>query len=235
MRVNVCLYVVDMTTVYGLQEVITLSTRHTSLLQHWNICCGWRHVLECERLCLLVRLGAATWAHQIFVLFNRKNSCIYASAHNTQNESKLKYCHPHTTIVLFCFLFLSLSLVYSGDTVSYTHTQNYDAKLSHKLYGTRVRKSKVEFGKRVKKRDCERAKQIFSQNCMSIWRFFSYTWYWYCAHTTIVFVYALCLLCCAGLYCVVMCLLFDLVVVYFVWHSCFHVCHVVVAQKYFYI
>lgn len=42
-------------------------------------------------VCACTLLGAATWAHQTFILFNHEikwDSCVYASAHN--NNKKIK-------------------------------------------------------------------------------------------------------------------------------------------------
>lgn len=166
---------------------------------------------SCPRMC--VYIWEQPYGHQNFILFNRKNKVeqlgLRKYAQYTKRIKAQILSTAHNTQQSFCFLsfflFLSLLFIFYGGNTSYTHSENKNAKPSHKMYCTRVRKSENE-----RKREIEsgQSRSIRGMACRFV-DFFPYSWYWYCAHTIIVnwvycvFVYAWCVhcVCCAVLFC----------------------------------
>lgn len=128
------------------------------------------------------------------------DSCINASAHsNIQTESKLKYCQPHTTIVLFCFL----PLFYSGGKTPFTHSENKKCEtITHKVFIAQELENRKRNSENERKREIEIASKadlfvewhvdltIFSLYLILILRAHHYYYNMLC-----VFVYAWCVHC----------------------------------------
>lgn len=143
--------------------------------------------------CSIVKIAKIKWD----IVFTQVRTAII------QTESKLKYCQPHTTHYNSFVFFLSSSLFYSGGKTSFTHSENKKCEAQNVLHKSenierRVRKARGEERMRL------RAPQIYSWNGMSIWRFFPYTWYWYCALTIYYYMLCVCVrvvcaLCCCNL------------------------------------
>lgn len=175
---------------------------------------------SCVYVCLCIFGSSHMGASDFFLLFNRKinwDIVVFTQVRTiivTAEKSKLKYCHPHSK-----HLHTIVSFVCSFFGGSCTHSENKNAKPSHSTQCVLHKSEKIErgIGKwKGKERERERStagKLIYSWNIMSIWRFFRYTWYWYCAFTVwnIVCVRELCNVFgvwpCGGLFCLAFLLL----------------------------